>query len=313
MTINGPKQTMNRRYVTADVFTAEKFKGNPVAVVLDAAGLSTRQMQAIASEFAYSETTFVLPPSDASNTAWVRIFTPSREIPFAGHPNIGTAFVLASQAASHGVEVPNLLVFEELAGLVPVSLLKEGATILGAELIAPEPLAQLSQVAENRVAACLSLSVDDIRFDAHAPQVASVGLPFLVVELASRDALRRCVPDLVAFKGLLPIDGAVSIYAYTRDVDHARAGHACDLEARMFTPRMTEDPATGSATAATAALIAHVRGVPELALCVAQGVDMGRPSILRARIDLHDGQTRIRVGGKCVSVMRGSFQLEGDD
>jgi trans-2,3-dihydro-3-hydroxyanthranilate isomerase len=312
-TTNEPKHTMNRRYVTADVFTAEKFKGNPVAVVLDAAGLSTHQMQAIASEFAYSETTFVLPPQDASNTALVRIFTPSREIPFAGHPNIGTAFVLASQAASHGVELPDLLIFEELAGLVPVNLLKEGATVLGAEPIAPEPLALLSQVAANRAAACLSLSADDIQVDAHAPQVASVGLPFLVVELASRHALRRCVPDLVAFKGVLPIDGAVSIYAYTRDVDLARAGYACDLEARMFTPRMTEDPATGSATAATAALIAHLRGVPELALRVAQGVDMGRPSILSARIDLHDGHTRIRVGGKCVSVMGGSFQLEGDD
>ncbi|MBC8733549.1 PhzF family phenazine biosynthesis protein [Paraburkholderia sp. UCT2] len=304
---------MNRRYVTADVFTDEKFKGNPVAVVLGAAGLSTHQMQAIASEFAYTETTFVLPPRDASNTAWVRIFTPSREIPFAGHPNIGTAFVLAAKAASSRKGLPDLLVFEEIAGLVPVNQLKEGETVVGAELIAPEPLARLSQVAANRVAACLSLSADDVRIDAHAPQVASVGLPFLVVELASRDALRRCVPDLVAFKALLPIDGAVSIYAYTRDIDRVRAGNACDLEARMFTPRMTEDPATGSATAATAALIAHVRGLPELSLRVAQGVDMGRPSILFATVDLHGGRTRIRVGGKCVSVMEGSFQLEGDE
>lgn len=304
---------MNRRYITADVFTGEKFKGNPVAVVLDAAGLSTDQMQAIASEFAYSETTFVLPPRDAANTAWVRIFTPSREIPFAGHPNIGTAFVLAARAASSRDPLPDLLVFEELAGLVPVTLLKEGAAVVGAELIAPEPLARLSQVSASQVAACLSLTADDVLIDAHPPLVASVGLPFLVVELASRDALRRCVPDLVAFKGLLPLDGAVSIYAYTRDVDYAKAGTLCDLEARMFTPRMTEDPATGSATAATAALIAQVRGLPKLSLCVAQGVDMGRPSILSAKVDTQADHVRVSVGGKCVSVMEGSFQLAGDD
>ncbi|RDJ99580.1 PhzF family phenazine biosynthesis protein [Paraburkholderia lacunae] len=303
---------MNRRYVTADVFTDEKFKGNPVAIVLDAAGLSTSQMQAIASEFAYSETTFVLPPRDAANTAWVRIFTPSREIPFAGHPNIGTAFVLAAKAASGRDPLPDLLVFEELAGLVPVNQLKEGGAVVGAELIAPEPLARLSHVTASEVAACLSLTPDDVRTDAHPPQVASVGLPFLVVELASRDALRRCVPNLVAFRGLLPIDGAVSIYAYTRDIDHASPGTHCDLEARMFTSRMTEDPATGSATAATAALIAQIRGLEELSLCVAQGVDMGRPSILFAKVDTHGGHARVRVGGKCVSVMEGAFQLPGD-
>jgi trans-2,3-dihydro-3-hydroxyanthranilate isomerase len=304
---------MNRRYVTADVFTDERFKGNPVAIVLDANGLSTNQMQAIASEFAYSETTFVLPPRNAANTAWVRIFTPSREIPFAGHPNIGTAFVLAAKAASGQGPLSDLLVFEELAGLVPVSQLKEGGIIVGAELIAPEPLTRLSYVSPSQVSACLSLTPEDVLVDVHAPQVASVGLPFLVAELASRDALRRCVPNLVAFKGLLPIDGAVSIYAYTRDIDRARTGVICDLEAWMFTPRMTEDPATGSATAATAALIAQVRGLAELSLCVAQGVDMGRPSILSAKVDTHDGHARVRVGGKCVSVMEGSFQLAGDD
>ncbi|MFM0644015.1 PhzF family phenazine biosynthesis protein [Paraburkholderia bryophila] len=303
---------MNRRYVTADVFTDEKFKGNPVAIVLDAAGLSTRQMQAIASEFGYSETTFVLPPRDAANTAWVRIFTPTREIPFAGHPNIGTAFVLAMQAVSNGNRLPDRLVFEELAGLVPVTQLKDGETVVGAELIAPEPLARLSQVSAERVAACLSLSAQDIRIDAHTPQVASVGLPFLVVELASRDALRRCVPDLVAYKSLLPLDGALSIYAYTREIDRADAEQGCDLAARMFTSRMTEDPATGSATAAATALIADTRGVSALSLCVAQGVDMGRPSTLFASIDSHGGSPLIRVGGKCVTAMEGSFELEGE-
>ena len=304
---------MNRRYVTADVFTDEKFKGNPVAVVLDAEGLSTAQMQAIAVEFGYSETTFVLPPRHPANTAWVRIFTPSREIPFAGHPNIGTAFVLAARAASGQAPLQDRLVFEEAAGLVPVTQLKENGKLVGAELIVPEPLARLSQVPQDRVAACLSLDPADILIDAHPPQVASVGLPFVVVELASRDALRRCTPNLVAYKGLLPIDGAVSIYAYTRDAGRDATNSDFDLQARMFTPRMTEDPATGSATGAMAALVAEVRGVSELVLRVGQGVDMGRPSVLIASVDIDNGKPRVRIGGKCVSVMEGSFWLDSSD
>jgi trans-2,3-dihydro-3-hydroxyanthranilate isomerase len=304
---------MNRRYVTADVFTDEKFKGNPVAVVLDAEGLSTTQMQAIAVEFGYSETTFVLPPRHPANTAWVRIFTPSREIPFAGHPNIGTAFVLAARAALGQAPLQDRLVFEEAAGLVPVTQLKENGKLVGAELIAPEPLARLSQVPQDRVAACLSLDPADILIDAHPPQVASVGLPFVVVELASRDALRRCTPNLVAYKGLLPIDGAVSIYAYTRDAGRDATNSDFDLQARMFTPRMTEDPATGSATGAMAALVAEVRGVSELVLRVGQGVDMGRPSVLIASVDIDNGKPRVRIGGKCVSVMEGSFWLDSSD
>jgi trans-2,3-dihydro-3-hydroxyanthranilate isomerase len=300
---------MNRRYVTADVFTDEKFKGNPVAVVLDAEGLSTNQMQAIAAEFAYSETTFVLPPRDPAHTAWVRIFTPSREIPFAGHPNVGTAFVLAAKAASAQTPLPDQLVFEEAAGLVPVTQLKEDGKLVGAELIAPEPLTRSSHVPQDRVAACLALDSADILVDAHPPQVASVGLPFVIVELGSRDALRRCTPDLGAYRSLLPIDGAVSIYAYTRDVGADVTDADCNVLARMFTPRMTEDPATGSATGAMAALVAQVRGLSDLVLRVGQGMDMGRPSVLIASVDTYHGKTRVRIGGKCVSVMEGSFWL----
>lgn len=300
---------MNRRYVTADVFTSNRFEGNPVAVVLDAEGLSTIQMQAITAEFGYSETTFVLPPRDAAHTAWVRIFTPSREIPFAGHPNIGTAFVLATRAAASGTPLPDQLVFEEAAGLVPVTQMKDGGRVVGAELTVPERLTRASTLAVESVAACLSLDVTDIRTDAHAPQVASVGLPFVVVELASREALRRCIPSLVDYKKVLPTDGATSIYAYTQDVGDDTSG---DIQARMFTPRMTEDPATGSATAAAVALIADVRGVSELSLRVRQGVDMGRPSTLITTVDVHDGQPRVRIGGKCVNVMEGSFLLDGE-
>jgi trans-2,3-dihydro-3-hydroxyanthranilate isomerase len=145
-------------------------------------------MQQIAAEFGYSETTFVLPPADRANTAHVRIFTPTREIPFAGHPNVGTAFVLASYAAANGETLPEILQFEEAAGLVPVRLLKNNGVVSGAELRVPEPLSCRSEVSPEQVAACLSLEADCISTAVHQPLVASVGLPFLIVALASRDA-----------------------------------------------------------------------------------------------------------------------------
>jgi len=293
---------MKRRYAVADVFTDTPFLGNPVAVVLDAEDLSTEQMQRIAVEFGYSETTFVLPPDDAAHTARVRIFTPSREIPFAGHPNVGTAYVLATSDPS----LPDTLLFEEIAGLVPVRLLKENGTVTGAELLVPEALSCRSEVYPEQVAACLSLTTEDIRTEVHNPVVASVGLPFLVTELATRDALRRCVPNLQGFRAILPLDGAVSIYAYTLDKD---AGEQGDIQARMFTPRMTEDPATGSATAAVTALLALHQDKTTLSLEVNQGVDMGRASVLRSGFDASSGKAVVRVGGSCVITMEGTFRL----
>ncbi len=297
---------MKRRYVVADVFTDTPFLGNPVAVVLDAEDLSTEQMQRIAVEFGYSETTFVLPPDDAAHTARVRIFTPSREIPFAGHPNVGTAYVLATYAAMNDTPLPETLLFEEIAGLVPVRLLKDNGTVTGAELVTPEALSCRSEVSPEQVAACLSLTAEDIRTEVHNPVVASVGLPFLVVELVSRDALRRCVPNLQGFRAVLPLDGAVSVYAYTLDKN---AGEQGDLQARMLTPRMTEDPATGSATAAVTALLALHRDKTTLSLQVSQGVDMGRASVLYSGYDASSGKPVVRVGGNCVITMEGAFTL----
>ncbi len=299
---------MQRRFVTTDVFTDRLFGGNPLAVVLDAAGLSSAQMQIIASEFNYSETTFILPPRDPAHTAWVRIFTVNREVPFAGHPNVGAAFALAQQYLARGEPCPEQFVFEEAAGLVPVRLLHDGDAVTGAELLAPEPLSRLSQLDPARAAACLSLRPEDIRTDAHAPEVASVGLPFLIVELATRDALRRARPDRAAYDAWLPLDGAVSIYTYTREADD------CDLQARMFMPRLTEDPATGSATAVAAALLAalHDSTDAELRLHVRQGVDMGRPSQLLTRVRKSGGAVaEVRVGGVCVAAMQGHFHLPG--
>jgi trans-2,3-dihydro-3-hydroxyanthranilate isomerase len=303
----------NRRYVTADVFTHEMFGGNPVAVVLDAAGLSAQQMLAIASEFNYSETTFVLPPKSPDHSAWVRIFTPIREVPFAGHPNVGTAFVLARQSDDRNEQLPSQFVFEEEAGLVPVALIREEGTVIGAELPAPEQLSRRTQVPAERVAACLSLTSKDVCVERHQPQILSVGLPFLVVELTSRSALRQAKPDRSAYDDLLPLDGAYSVYAYTRDTGE-NTGH--DMQARMFTPRMTEDPATGSATAATAALLAELRDAAdgEIVFRFRQGVDMGRPSLLTARVLKRAGTSAaVYVGGRCVAMMQGTFHLAGQD
>lgn len=302
---------MVRRYITVDVFTDRAFGGNPLAVVLDAGGLSTEQMQAIAKEFNYSETTFVLPPRDAAHDAQVRIFTVNREIPFAGHPNVGTAFVLATLAA----KPPARLLFEEEAGLVPVEVATEQGKVVSTEFTAPQPLKRMSHVSADEAAALLSLSASDVKTDRHPPQVISVGLSFVAVELASREALRRAKPNAAAFEKTFPCDGSDAVYFYTRDVP---AGEApCNLQARMFHPGssgLSEDPATGSATAAAAALLADLDDTKdgELKLKIGQGVDMGRPSLLLTRVRKQDGKVAsIHVGGACVKMMEGTFRLEG--
>jgi trans-2,3-dihydro-3-hydroxyanthranilate isomerase len=269
-------------------------------------------MQAIASEFNYSETTFVLPPRDGAHDAQVRIFTVNKELPFAGHPNVGTAFVLATRAE----KPPARLKFEEGAGLVPVEILREDGSAVGAELTAPQPLKKLTQFSAEQAAAVASLSAADIRTDRHPPQIVSVGLPFLVAELTSRDALRRATPDAATFARTFPCDGSDAVYLYTRDV--APAEKTSDLQARMFHPGssgLSEDPATGSATAAAAALLAELSSVRdgELKLRVGQGVDMGRPSLLLTRVRKANGViASAHVGGACVQMMEGSFRLAGE-
>jgi trans-2,3-dihydro-3-hydroxyanthranilate isomerase len=303
---------MQRRYITVDVFTNRAFGGNQLAVVLDPGGLSTAQMQAIATEFNYSETTFVLPPRDKANDAEVRIFTPVRELPFAGHPNVGTAFVLATLAK----EPKPRLLFEEKAGLVPVDIVREQGRVVNAELTAPQPLSRLSQVSADDVAACLSLTARDIAIDRHAPQVVGVGTPFVVAELRSRDALRRAKPDAAAYGRVLPLDGAFAVYFYTREVPAAEV--PCELQARMFFPGasgLIEDPATGSATVAAAALFADLDPSRdgELKLTIGQGFDMGRPSLLLTRVRKQNGAIlSAHVGGACVQMMEGTFRLAGE-
>ena len=288
-------------YAVVDVFTDTAYRGNPLAVVFDAGGLSTAQMHAIAREFNYSESTFVLPPASPEHHAQVRIFTPDREIGFAGHPNVGTAIALAARHEAAGRAVPGEWLFEEGAGLVRVALTPAQGGGTTAMVAAPQPLSRASVVAPDAVARALKLDPADILADEHAPQVVSVGLPFVVVALRSREALRRAAPDRDGYAALLPLDGAHSIYAYTRDAEPGT-----DIQARMFTGRMTEDPATGSATAAMTGLRAALAGGP-VSLRVGQGVDMGRASLLLAAARHETDGVRASVGGEAVLVMSGTL------
>jgi trans-2,3-dihydro-3-hydroxyanthranilate isomerase len=300
---------MQRRYITVDVFTGRAFGGNPLAVVLEAEGLSIEQMQAIATEFNYSETTFVLPPADKANDANVRIFTVRSELPFAGHPNVGTAFVLATRAAT----APARLKFEEKAGLVPVEILTAQGRVVGAEFAAPQPLKKGVTVDAHEAAAILSLPASDVRTDRHPPQIASVGLPFLIVEIASREAVKRARPDAAAFWKTFPAVGADAVYFYTSDVPAAE--QPLDLQARMFHPGvagLSEDPATGSATGAAAAYLAELDAARdgEVGLRIGQGFDMGRPSLLLTRVIKKNGAViSTHVGGSCVQMMEGVLRV----
>jgi trans-2,3-dihydro-3-hydroxyanthranilate isomerase len=299
---------MERRYVTVDVFTTRVFGGNPLAVVLDAQGLAASRMQAIAAEFNYAETTFVLPPRQPEHTAHVRIFTPRTEVPFAGHPNVGTAVALARELERQGRPPPDRFVFEEAAGPVGIRLLREGGSVVGAELTTPVPLSIGSSVSKEDAAGCLSLDPIDITSATHAPQVLAVGLPFLVAEVISKDALRRAKPDSPAHERVLPPIGTDAVFAYTR-------GAAAEaLHARMFSPLdgIVEDPATGSAAAATIALLAtiHPDRDGERSWRIEQGVEMGRPSLLLGRTEKRGGiVAAVHIAGHAVPVMYGSFDI----
>jgi trans-2,3-dihydro-3-hydroxyanthranilate isomerase len=295
---------MQRRYVTVDVFSDRVFGGNPLAVVLDAQGLHTAAMQAIAVEFNYSETTFVLPPRDPACAAHVRIFTPRTEVPFAGHPNVGTAVVIARELEAGGSPAPERMTFEELAGRVALRLLRGQGGVVGAEVAAPVALSIGAAVTADEAAACLSIDPREIVLSTHAPKVLSVGLPFLVAEVASRAVLGRAKPNALVHERVLPPIGTDSVFAYARQSD------GTSLAARMFSPLdgVVEDPATGSAAAATIALLAALHAEREATIewRIEQGVDMGRPSVIRGRTEKHDGNVAaVYIAGSAVPVMRG--------
>ena len=296
-------------FVTVDVFTDRKFGGNPLAVISDGRALTGAQMQAIAGEFNLAETTFVLPPQDRAHTAQVRIFTPRAELPFAGHPNIGTAYVLAKESERVGGTVNDPIIFEEKAGLVRLDLLKEGASVVGARLAPPQPLSCGDDVNAEIIAAACSLAVDDIETTNHPPRIASCGVPFTFAELKTRAALAAAQPRTEVFTKHLPAEQITGVLLYVYD---RRDGF--DLQVRMFAPLygIPEDPATGSGNVALAGLLASLRPEPELklALRIAQGVDLGRPSLLEASAEKRGGKiVGMAIGGHCVPMMRGVLEV----
>jgi trans-2,3-dihydro-3-hydroxyanthranilate isomerase len=301
---------MKLHFVTVDVFTGTQFAGNPLGVVLNAEGLSGGQMQAIAAEFNLAETTFVLPPKDPANTAEVRIFTPRYEMPFAGHPNVGTAFALARAGTSYGRAIEGeRVLFEEKAGLVPISILKEGSSVTGARLASPQRLTVGSEVPAELVASACSLSVDDIETRNHSPCIASCGAPFILAELRSHEKLGSARARPEVFERDIAKLPVTSLFIYTQVSEDG-----LDIRARMFAPHhgIPEDPATGSANVALIGLLASLRPEPDLRLtkAIAQGVEMGRPSLLQAEAEKTGGVvTATMIGGRCVPVMSGTIDL----
>ena len=299
---------MKYRYYICDVFTDTRFGGNQLAVLPHAVGLSTQQMQQIAREFNFSETTFVFP-SNAGHTRHVRIFTPAREIPFAGHPNVGTAFVLASAGEFGEIKSSLTVTFEEEGGLVSVTIQEAGGKVASCELTAPQSLSFGKTLPVELVAAAISIDSKDVVTKTHGPQVASVGLPFIMVELRDRSVLERARISMSGFEALAAEDVMPDVYLYVRGTD------GFDIRARMFAPLsgVPEDPATGSANCALAGLLAHYSQDPNGSFSwrIAQGVEMGRPSTLIARAEKKDGVVQTtRIGGASVLVSEGTIYLD---
>jgi trans-2,3-dihydro-3-hydroxyanthranilate isomerase len=290
-------------FETLDVFTDRRFGGNPLAVVPDARGISDADMQALAAEFNYSETTFVLPPQDPANTARVRIFNRTAEMPFAGHPNVGTGYVLAGQGRDNG----GVLRFEEIAGIVEVRAARDASgAVTGAEIDAPRPLALGPELTPAQVAACAGIGAADVVLERHRPVQASVGIDFYFAEVAA-GALAGSGPDLAGFKAVAAETGAggerLSLFLYALDGDNVRA--------RMFAPLSGtyEDAATGSASATLAALRLSLTEAADTRFEIVQGVEMGRPSKLRVSARRAADGVRASAGGGCVPVFRGEVSL----
>jgi trans-2,3-dihydro-3-hydroxyanthranilate isomerase len=302
------------RYLTADVFTDRRFGGNPLAVLPDARGLSAEQMLAVTREFNYSESTFVLPPERAGETCRVRIFTPGGEVPFAGHPTVGTAFVLTTigQVPTTGAETR--LVLGEGVGPVPVVVRSEGGRPGFAQLsVAQLPTEEAPAADAATIAALLSLAPDDLLGGDYAPRMASCGLPFVLVPVRDRAAVARARVRAEAGERAFPADAwgrgrSEGLMVFATD------GEAADVRARVFVPELSvpEDPATGSACAALAGYLAAraPRLDGTLHWVVEQGVEMGRPSRLELAADRRGGvTTAVRVGGASVLVCDGTLRL----
>jgi trans-2,3-dihydro-3-hydroxyanthranilate isomerase len=297
------------QFVTADVFTKDQFGGNQLAVFPDAEKLPPELMQPIAREFNFSETTFVLPPTDARHTRRVRIFTPGGELQFAGHPTVGTAFVLASLGAIPFSGSETRIVLEEGVGPVPVTI----RTVNGKPSFAQLSVAKLPEVGPpppqpQDLARAVGLEPGDIRTDSFSPEGGSCGTPFLFVPLRDRKALARARVQTDEFDRILGGYWTTKVFLFCDDPELPGSHY----RARMFAPGIgvAEDPATGGACAALAGYLGtrDSRAEGTLRWVVEQGFEMGRPSILEVEADKRAGRiTAARVGGSSVLVSKGEF------
>jgi trans-2,3-dihydro-3-hydroxyanthranilate isomerase len=301
---------MQLTYYTLDVFTERRLAGNPLAVVTDgAAGLDTAAMQAIAREFNLSETVFVLPSEKPAHSAKVRIFTPARELPFAGHPTIGTAVLLA-ELREGTTSDEALIVLEQSIGTVRVGVrLRNGAPY--AEFDAPKlPVEAGLLPPADRLAAGLGLLPSEIGFENHKPSCFAAGNAFAFVPVSSLDAIARARPQFPHWNAAFEEQGLVGAFLYTRQCAHTTSS----FHARMFAPAsgIAEDPATGSAAVCFAGVVKHFDTLPDGShrRVIEQGYEMGRPSELTLTMEVDQGKLgNVRIGGHAVRVSSGQLTI----
>jgi trans-2,3-dihydro-3-hydroxyanthranilate isomerase len=303
---------MKLSFHTLDVFTSRPFSGNPLAVVHDADHLTAEQMQTITREFNLSETTFVMKPENAANTAKARIFFPGGEMPFAGHPTIGTAILLAELRNKQGCNFETDIRLELKAGLTPVRVTRIAGRVT-AKLKAPKlpSLVPDQTPAVADIARALGIDVGEIGFDAHRPMLTRGAIGFLCVPLVTRAVLAKSRVIEPHWSNMLAsVDDLDAVYVYCRGGDAAETHY----RARMYAPTggIPEDPATGSATVQMAAqlLVAEQLGDGSHRWCFEQGYEMGRPSDLVLEADVAAGKlAEVRLAGGAVQVMKGEISL----
>ncbi len=297
---------MRRKFFTLDVFTEKRFAGNPLAVVLEPDGLDTAAMQALAREFNLSETVFVFPPVDAANRAKLRIFTPGSELPFAGHPTVGTAVLLARMDGG-GTRAFGL---EETIGLVPCLAEETGQESGRARFILPKLPVETGPLLDiAAIASALNLTPDDIGYGDARPSRWSAGTELSFVPVKGLAAIARCRPDLVRFDAVFGFGVAAKTYVFCRETDD-KSHH---FHARMFAPSIgvMEDPATGAAAAAFAGFLAAHGGYAdgEHLVRIEQGYEMGRPSLIELTLTLAGGKlAAASIGGAAVVVSEGAIE-----
>lgn len=303
---------MGRRYAILDVFTNKALAGNPLAVVLESEGLDDAQMQAIAKEFNLSETVFVFPPENPGHSANVRIFTPSVELPFAGHPTVGTSILLATERFGDVEgEQDSMVVLKQQIGVVRCAVVLRQNAAAFSEFDVPKLPEPAGPTHNNElIAEALSLDPTDIGFENHDPCRFKVGSPFNFVPVRNLDALSRAKPDMTRWQAAFGHDTHNDAYVYCRET----RSHDSAFQARMFAPEMgiAEDPATGSAAAAFAGVVNFYDGLTEGThhIRIEQGFVMGRPSLIDLEIDIEHGKMHaVRIGGQAKLVARGELYI----